>query len=410
MTATQTQFRRGTSAQCEGMTPAEGECVVDLTNDTWRVGDGSRAGGFIVPNFNHIQTQTFQFAVAGGTSNALTLALSPAPLSYSQPLKAKFRASNTNTGATTIDINSLGVKNIQKMSGGSLSALTAGDIVSGGIYEIVYDGVQFQLLTITGAGVVSVGQGDLRTSSGTFSLSANLAVSGNFRVSNAGTTLPGGSYGFSLENYGAGTLSGFFYGGTNVSYTASVVCWTNSGATDTIFGRQRFITSSPPYNLGDGDVGGFIYLLVDENNNAIAHYASDTPPWAYNGPTDIRATHKCPITNKKYRITPKQLSVRDIINGKKIEYEKQEITNDIKNADMNLIPHPFTNVPEGHRVILLDPMSDKISRLIELQNSGSNEVQEIINNYIKIDSDKINRKCHQSVTAVKFKLKGESNG
>jgi hypothetical protein len=68
------------------MTPAEGEAVVDLTMDTWRVGDGSRAGGFVLPNFNHIQTDAFRFAVAGGSAIDLTLSLSPAPLSYAQPL------------------------------------------------------------------------------------------------------------------------------------------------------------------------------------------------------------------------------------------------------------------------------------------------------------------------------------
>jgi hypothetical protein len=408
MTATQTQFRRGTSAQCEGMTPAEGEAVVDLTNDTWRIGDGSRSGGFIMPNFNHIQVQSFQFAVAGGTSNAITLTISPAPLSYAQPLKLKFRATLTNTGAVTIDVNGLGVRNIQKVSGGSITNLSAGDIISGGIYEIVYDGAQFQLMTLTNAGIVNVSQGDLNTSTGVFSSSVSgSAITTNIFVSNSSVLSPGGQYGFSPEIFGSSTQrQGLILGTESTSYSQRYFGYSFIAGSQTVTARQRYITSSPPFDLGDGDVGGFVFLLLDSSGNIVSTYIADVPPWGYNGPTDIRCTHKCPVTGKKYRNAVKKLSVQDIMDGKKIEYEMQEITHEMKNADMGLIPHPFGNIPDDHRVIMLDPMSDKVARFIELQNAGSDEITEIVTKYISLDNDKIKRGCPKGVIPCKFKFKG----
>ena len=53
-----------------------------------------------------------------------------------------FIASGTNTGATTLNINSLGAKAVTK--NGSI-ALAAGDIVSGQAVTVFYDGTQFQI-------------------------------------------------------------------------------------------------------------------------------------------------------------------------------------------------------------------------------------------------------------------------
>jgi len=51
----------------------------------------------------------------------------------------------TNTGAATLNLNSLGAKAIQFCGG----ALVAGRLVSGGAYSLVYDGTQWELLSVT---------------------------------------------------------------------------------------------------------------------------------------------------------------------------------------------------------------------------------------------------------------------
>jgi hypothetical protein len=145
MTSTQTQIRRDTAANLDAATPATGELGYDITNKQLRLGDGSTLGGIRVPNANNVQQNTFTYAVAGGTANALTLTLAPAFQSYASGAGCIFKASATNTGSATINVNSLGVRTMQKVSGGALVDLVAGDIVNGGLYQLLYDGTVFQI-------------------------------------------------------------------------------------------------------------------------------------------------------------------------------------------------------------------------------------------------------------------------
>lgn len=149
MTATQTQIRRDTASNLASSVPANSELAHDTTNKRVHIGDGSTNGGIVMPNFLDLQNNSFTYATAGGTANAITLTVSPTPLSLTAGLIVRFKASATNTGATTINLNSLGVKNIYKFTEGVLGNIAAGDIVADGFYEIAYDGVQFQLLGVT---------------------------------------------------------------------------------------------------------------------------------------------------------------------------------------------------------------------------------------------------------------------
>jgi len=75
-------------------------------------------------------------------TNTITLAASRTMTAYAQGDLYTFKAGGTNTGATTINVDSLGAKDVQ-FNG---AALTGGEIVSGLMYTVVYDGTQFQLL------------------------------------------------------------------------------------------------------------------------------------------------------------------------------------------------------------------------------------------------------------------------
>lgn len=83
-----------------------------------------------------------------GAADAYVIAPSPAITSYVTGQIFVFKATNTNTGASTINVNSLGVKNIKK---NVTQDLIAGDIVASNIYQIVYDGTAFQILAPYGA-------------------------------------------------------------------------------------------------------------------------------------------------------------------------------------------------------------------------------------------------------------------
>ncbi len=81
----------------------------------------------------------------GGTANPLTLTLSPAISAYVAGQTFRFLATNANTGASTLQVNSIASpKNIlSSVSGGPL---IAGNITAGNVYEVIYSGSDFILV------------------------------------------------------------------------------------------------------------------------------------------------------------------------------------------------------------------------------------------------------------------------
>ena len=73
--ATQLQIRRGTSSQVAAFTGAEGEIVVNTTNDSVHVNDGSTAGGFeqARADLNNVSDASLNAALTGNTVSALTI-------------------------------------------------------------------------------------------------------------------------------------------------------------------------------------------------------------------------------------------------------------------------------------------------------------------------------------------------
>ena len=78
---------------------------------------------------------------AGGTANALTINPAPAITAYVAGQKFRFIAAANNTGAATVAVSGLTAKGIQLYG----LELGANNIVAGKIYELDYDGIQFQL-------------------------------------------------------------------------------------------------------------------------------------------------------------------------------------------------------------------------------------------------------------------------
>jgi hypothetical protein len=73
--ATQLQIRRGTNSQVAAFTGAEGEIVVNTTNDSIVVSDGSTAGGFEMAraDLNNVSDTSLNAALTGNTVSALTI-------------------------------------------------------------------------------------------------------------------------------------------------------------------------------------------------------------------------------------------------------------------------------------------------------------------------------------------------
>lgn len=65
-----------------------------------------------------------------------------APTTYSNGTRVRFLVGNTNTGASTVNVATLGVKDIKRQGG---AALSASDMVAGEIVKLEYDGTDFIL-------------------------------------------------------------------------------------------------------------------------------------------------------------------------------------------------------------------------------------------------------------------------
>lgn len=94
------------------------------------------------------------YAETTGSDNAYMLTLSPALDAYIAGMPIYFKASFTNTGAATININSLGAVALKKHVS---DVLEAGDILIGKIYVCVYDGTNLQIINPSKTSDIPIG-------------------------------------------------------------------------------------------------------------------------------------------------------------------------------------------------------------------------------------------------------------
>ena len=85
-------------------------------------------------------------------TNTLTATATPTVSSYITGQTFRFLPSASNTGAVTIDIDGLGVKDITKSG---TTALSSGDLAAGAPIQITYDGTRFQLSSGVGGGAIA---------------------------------------------------------------------------------------------------------------------------------------------------------------------------------------------------------------------------------------------------------------
>jgi hypothetical protein len=76
---------------------------------------------------------------AGGTADAKTLTYSVAPAAYYNGQRFAFINGTVNTTTVTLNVNSLGAKNVRKMVNGTATALAARDMPAGAYVEVAYN-------------------------------------------------------------------------------------------------------------------------------------------------------------------------------------------------------------------------------------------------------------------------------
>jgi microcystin-dependent protein len=156
----------------------------------------------------------------GGTANAITLTTGWTASTYAIGQTFIFFPTSTNSGATTINVDGIGVKNVY--NGGS--PLTGGEFISGKVASVTYDGTQFQAdytsPTILSVGMISawptatIPSGWLECDGSTISRSTYAAL---YAVITTTYGAGDGSTTFNLPNYKDYFLRGFDAAGTDAA-------------------------------------------------------------------------------------------------------------------------------------------------------------------------------------------------
>ena len=171
------------------------------------------------------------FYADSGTANAYVLSAIGsrlAPNAYSEGMEIRFRATNANTGASTVNVAGLGVKNIKQADGST--DLTAADISPNFDTRARYDGTVFRLSNVSDVG--------------------NLTVNGKFNTTPTNVTIASGAITYSSAYMVVDTEGG----------ASSDNLDTINGGVDGDEVRIRSTSSTRDITIRDNNSGGNILL------------------------------------------------------------------------------------------------------------------------------------------------------
>jgi hypothetical protein len=161
-----------------------------------------------------------------GSANAYLVTMTPTATAYTAGMEVVFIPDNANTGASTVNVDSLGVKSIKRRGG---SDLVAGDLSSAAIAMMRYDGSEFQMqsiqttsvaalpLAVVNGGTAATSAGGARSSLSAAALGANSDITSLTGLTTDLTVAQGGT--------GAGTFTdgGVLLGSGTGAITAMAV-------------------------------------------------------------------------------------------------------------------------------------------------------------------------------------------
>lgn len=162
-----------------------------------------------------VQDSGFQWLTSVSGTDTIAASAVPVILSYSAGQTFRFISAGANaTSSVSLNINSLGAKSVVKNGG---AVLVAGDIPSGAVVEVVYDGAQFQIIGLTAANATSA-------VSGTAFSYRNKMINGSARITMipAPTLTTSPQYG-QVEGIAGWASSGTISAGTLVQDTAAPI-------------------------------------------------------------------------------------------------------------------------------------------------------------------------------------------
>lgn len=161
--------------------------------------------------------------------------------------------------------------------------------------------------------------------------------------------------------------------------------WTSDNANSHVGSFQfNYLTASPPWNLGEGDMAFFAYALFDDATGTMiqSHLCVD-PPWRRTHPGKRLFLRRSIVDAVGDPAKLEELH-QDLDNPRWTSHHEAESDQAFKNAFMPAIPHPFMDVA-GKTVVMIDPLSKTAERLRTLMDAGENLPMMLHKGYLQIN-------------------------
>ena len=353
-------------------------------------------------------------AIADGTVDAITAVPAPPVPALNEGTICIVRAAGANTiVAPTFAPSGLAAKAIVRLGN---NALIAGDIFGAGHelflqYNSTNENWELLNPTITGSamlestdgseavtsdtiragavdqtavGDAAIGQGELKTTTASGSISVEPNADGTY-------ALAGHTYSWWTASGTSSDTVLMAWGGVNTAAGVIGVFNDYDSGNRSFYVDERFIQSSPPWDsFGLGEVCLFVYILLNRTTGEIeGTQISPEPIWAYHGPTIITPHGTDKAGNKYRRVQSFPYRLKEALADRaKMEeykaalatpvYENKIIDQDYKNADMDIIPHPFGNITANQQVVILEPTGLLCDQLGMMHDAGENIRDDIL--------------------------------
>lgn len=235
------------------------------------VADPGADDGLLRSVQNLIQRGQMSYAVAGGTANALTATLAPAPGALVAGLGVSVKIAAANTGPATLNLNGLGASAITTVSG---AALVGGELVAGGVAEMVWTGSAWMLMSaipsrvrrtatayyVSPAGNDSTGNGSASAPWATIQRAIDV-ISSSYDLAGIAPTInlaPGTYAPFSVATSFVG-VSAIYIVGDPATPASCVISATNANCVTVTAGPQVYLSGITLSATGNGTTGNGVY-------------------------------------------------------------------------------------------------------------------------------------------------------
>ena len=218
-----------------------------IPTNTFATQSGNIALSLLDTNFSQVASflnnpnNYTNYLVDSGGANAyvVTFPTGVIPSSYTAGLTVVMKVANANTSASTLNVNSLGTKNILNPDASSLSS---GQLASGSLVMVVYDGTQFILL----------GGSATTTSTQSYNGFKNRIINGAMVISqrNGTSSVTPANNDYTLDRWQ-----------TSVSQSSKLTIQQNAGSVTPAVGYANYlgVTSSSAYSVAAGD-----YFMIQQ--------------------------------------------------------------------------------------------------------------------------------------------------